>query len=73
MSSITGQSISGVPGARRTWAGQGTNQPCSVCGRLIRPQEIEYEVELASGKILHFHFACQQVWEDQNQPSATAG
>jgi hypothetical protein len=50
--------------ARRMWAGQGTGQMCHQCRRPIAPQEIEYEVELESGKILHFHFACQQAWEE---------
>jgi hypothetical protein len=58
--SSTGQSA--IP--RRTWAGQGTGQPCYQCHEPILPQEIEYEVELESGMILHFHFACQQIWED---------
>jgi hypothetical protein len=56
---------------RRTWAGQGTGRPCHGCGRPILPQQIEYEVELNSGKILRFHFACQQLWEDQG--GSTAG
>jgi hypothetical protein len=62
---MSSQSTAGAR-ARRTWAGQGTGQPCALCGRSIQPEEIEYEVELESGTVLHFHFRCQQLWEEQN-------
>jgi len=68
---MSSQSDSGASRARRTWAGQGTGQPCFMCGRPIPPQEIEYEVELDSGKVLHFHFACQQAWEQQSGRGCT--
>jgi hypothetical protein len=70
MNSRTVKSPSGAPrglAARaplRTWAGQGTGQKCHLCGRPIESGEIEYEVENA-GKRLHFHFRCQQAWEEQ--------
>lgn len=66
MNSRTGPGIPGALRSCRTWAGQGTGQRCALCGRSISAQEIEYEVELDSGKILHFHFACQQDWEAQS-------
>jgi hypothetical protein len=62
-SRIRGGGASGAT-PEHTWAGQGTGRPCHQCGRPIQPSEIEYEVELDSGKILRFHFACQQAWED---------
>jgi hypothetical protein len=60
----------------RTWAGHGSGATCSGCGQSIRPQEIEYEIELpasgaerpqryqpgSDGKSLRFHFACYRNW-----------
>lgn len=57
----------------RTWAGQGTGRPCHLCRRPILAQEIEYEVDLATGKRLLFHFACQQAWEEAGRPCSTGG
>jgi hypothetical protein len=51
----------------RTWAGHGTGVLCSLCGRPIRAQDIEYEVELAeSSRGLYFHVDCYRVWETQS-------
>ncbi|HVW70433.1 MAG TPA: hypothetical protein VHB68_15755 [Steroidobacteraceae bacterium] len=53
----------------RTWAGRGTGALCSLCGTSIKPQDIEYEVELTApagtARGLHFHFNCYRVWEAQ--------
>jgi len=55
----------------RTWAGRGTGVLCSLCGTPIKPQDIEYEVELVSpgaggSRGLQFHFNCYRVWESQS-------
>ena len=53
----------------RTWAGRGTGALCNLCRTPIRPQDIEYEVELlapvGNSRGLHFHFNCYRVWESQ--------
>ena len=52
----------------RTWAGHGTGALCNFCGRAIKAEDIEYEVELltnGSARNLHFHFNCYRVWESQ--------
>ena len=49
----------------RTWAGYGTGADCDVCHRVIEPNQIEYEVELADGsamQVLHLHRQCFQQW-----------
>ena len=49
----------------RTWAGYGTGADCDVCHRVIEPNQIEYEVELAAGSathVLHLHRQCFQDW-----------
>lgn len=54
----------------RTWAGRGTGALCNLCGATIKPQDIEYEIELMApaGNVrgLHFHFNCYRVWEAQS-------
>jgi hypothetical protein len=52
----------------RTWAGKGSGASCHMCGRPIKAQEIEYEVELppeGAGRCLRFHFDCYRVWDAQ--------
>jgi hypothetical protein len=52
----------------RTWAGHGTGALCNFCGETIKPQDIEYEVELVTAmnvRNLHFHFNCYRSWESQ--------
>ena len=54
---------SGTP--RRTWAGHGTGGPCDFCAQLIRPEQVDYEVELQGGsttRVLHLHLKCYQDW-----------
>ncbi len=53
---------SGTP--RRTWAGRGTNESCDFCRQTIRPEQVEYEVELqgSTSRVLHLHFECYQAW-----------
>jgi len=50
----------------RAWGGHGTEQPCSLCGRLITHKELEYEIESDSGGSRHvyrFHFFCNAAWQ----------
>ena len=47
------------------WAGAGDGQLCSLCDRLIHPQQIEYELQFNSNPqiIYRFHRICHQAWE----------
>jgi hypothetical protein len=53
----------------KTWAGHGTGAVCNLCGKPIKAQDIEYEVELdpapGGARGLHFHFNCYRLWETQ--------
>lgn len=50
----------------RMWGGQGTEQPCDLCDKPIRPAEVEYEVEVRDSGAVHtfrFHILCQSMWQ----------
>jgi hypothetical protein len=56
----------------RTWASRGTGATCDLCNGRINPQEIEYQVELASDgvtRMLNMHFACHQRWASEGRRS----
>ena len=49
------------------WAGSGVAKACSLCDRVISPQEIGYEVELprkaeVAQHVLRFHITCHTAW-----------
>lgn len=46
-------------------AGNGDGRPCDICGEIIKPADIEYDVETPpaeSNKILRLHLHCHEVW-----------
>jgi methionyl-tRNA synthetase len=47
----------------KPYAGKGTNKTCDGCGRTIRPDDIEHEVDLADNRTLRFHQQCFNVWQ----------
>jgi hypothetical protein len=50
----------------QTWGGNGSGQPCSLCGKSIRPNDVEYEIEISDGahQASHrFHFVCHAAWQ----------
>jgi hypothetical protein len=52
----------------RTWGGRGSNQPCALCGELITPDEVEYEIESLgpdSVRVFRFHFPCHDAWQHE--------
>jgi len=60
--------------SRRMWGSRGTGAPCSLCGRPIRLEDVEYEVEIpeaevadaeAAQVVLRFHLACHAVWQSE--------
>ncbi len=57
----------GLPQARftRLWGGMGSNFDCEACGRIIGPNEIEFESEFRSGAesfTLRLHRQCWENW-----------
>jgi hypothetical protein len=46
-----------------TWAGYGNGTICDGCDMDIHPKEVEYEVEVETGRTLHFHLACVGLWQ----------
>jgi hypothetical protein len=53
-----------LPGgaARKTWAGYGQGQPCSVCEQTVLPAQVEYEFD-HDGATYRFHAGCHGLWE----------
>jgi hypothetical protein len=53
--------------AERTWAGRGCGAPCVICGRPIRADELEYELEFTNDdrQLVHYHvhIGCFWPWE----------
>jgi hypothetical protein len=50
----------------RAWGGHGSDAPCSLCGKIIAKEDVEYEVESLTGGTSHihrFHFLCHAAWQ----------
>lgn len=45
------------------WAGTGNNEVCSLCGEPIARNEVEFEIEDATGALYRFHFLCHAAWQ----------
>ena len=60
----------------RLWAGQGTGDPCSYCGKPIDPSDLEYEVRAqepepvfaAADSPRKFHLRCLDQWLNDPSP-----
>ena len=53
----------------KVWAGKGTDRPCTACGTVITPADVEYELDLgaAPAVTLRFHQGCLTVWDEMRQ------
>jgi hypothetical protein len=52
----------------RTWGGRGSNEPCALCDEVIKPDEVEYEIESLgpdSVRVYRFHFLCHDAWQHE--------
>ena len=53
----------------RTWGGPGVGAPCSVCGKPVRADELEFEIQFARDgdnpglDKFHVHLRCFAAWE----------
>ncbi len=50
-------------GAIATYAGLGTGLTCDGCDGEVGHKDLEYQILLADGAVLHFHARCALVWE----------
>jgi CheY-like chemotaxis protein len=46
----------------KCWVGKGTGRACEGCDKVIGPDEIEYEVDIADGRTLRLHADCLAAW-----------
>jgi hypothetical protein len=52
----------------RTWGGRGSNEACALCEVLIKPEEVEYEIESLGpdgARVYRFHFLCHDAWQHE--------
>jgi len=55
----------------RIWGGSGSEQPCSLCGEVIREHELEFEIEERSTegpRVFRFHSLCHAAWQVECMP-----
>ncbi len=59
----------------RTWGGPGVGAECSVCGKSVTKQELEFEIQFARDGTMpgldkyHVHIRCFAAWEfERNKP-----
>jgi hypothetical protein len=63
----------------RTWGGPGTDAPCAICGRVVTPEEVEFEMEFEQGpgdlgpRNHCVHQRCFVAWELERQSVAPSG
>lgn len=50
-------------------AGRGCAGTCSLCGQIVEPAHIEYELTGSGGETYHLHIRCHAIW----QLAASAG
>jgi hypothetical protein len=51
--------------AATMWGGYGQGRPCSLCGKPIERDEVEYEVEVLVDRAavtLRLHILCESAW-----------
>jgi hypothetical protein len=56
------QRILPTDGPVKTWGGYGSGLPRDGCDVAITSTEPEHEVEMADGRTLRFHVACDGLW-----------
>ena len=46
----------------KCWVGKGTSRACDGCDKVIAPDEIEYELDVADSRTLRLHADCLALW-----------
>ena len=54
------------------WADMGDGKRCAACTEPIGAGEVEYEVNLTSGKKVLLHQACHAIWLQECEPDKPA-
>lgn len=49
----------------KVWAGYGTRKACDACELSTTEKDIEYEVDMADGRIFRFHQPCLTLWHQE--------
>ena len=55
----------------RIWAGHGDGKHCAACLERIAATDVEFEVDLASGRTVRFHRDCHDLWLEECDPATT--
>jgi hypothetical protein len=45
------------------WRGYGVGDPCSVCGRPVLTEHVQYQFDISDGGRFRFHIRCLGMWE----------
>ena len=57
----------------RVFGGSGEGKACSVCHEIIKPNDVQYDVDCKLGTSMHtlsMHMECFQVWEMESKALA---
>jgi len=57
---------------RSVWGGQGSAQPCALCGKYVSPTAVEDEISGEGGQNYHFHLRCFAIWQLAAEPPRAA-
>jgi len=50
---------------QKVWAGRGTDKRCAVCGERLGADEVEFELEFASGVSVVVDRQCHGLWDQE--------
>ena len=67
----TGELPADLP--KSVWAGNGGGDPCVLCGKYIRHDEVEYEVQDNVERVFLFHLRCNAIWQLALSHAETTG
>jgi hypothetical protein len=48
---------------KSVWAGNGGGDPCALCGKHVRGDDVEYEVLDSADRVFLFHLRCHAIWQ----------
>ena len=62
----------------RMWGGPGSGVSCALCGKIVGPEEVEFELQFSSGGgtgliTYHVHARCYAAWELERRDACLNG
>lgn len=62
----------------RMWGGPGSGASCAVCGKIVGPKEVEFELQFSSSGgagplTYHVHARCFAAWELERRKGCSNG